>query len=643
VRQKLVSPVTLFDAWAAVYDTQPNPLLSLEQSVLPALLPDIQGLDVLDAGCGTGRWLSLFEPLRPRTLTGVDVSSEMLAVARSKLSRTCDLKTGACEALPVEDESADVLLVSFVLSYVGDLEAFAAEADRVLRPGGTLLVSDMHPQTEAALGWKRTFPTAHEKILLPSHGWPLPRIIRAFEERGCRLAERSEPPFGEAERAVFAKQGKTAEWAASEGRPAIYALKWRKPAIAPRRRRAWSDNGPLMLHGGRCARAAGRAESSSLCIESGRIHAIGNSQWNTPGEVEVDLSGCLLLPGLMNAHDHLEFGLFPRLGGGPYQNASDWARDIHVTHAETIARWRRVPRHVAVWWGAIRNLLAGVTTVCHHNPILPEMTQAGFPVRVVTDFAWGHSPAFEPKLAEQFSASDPSLPFIVHAAEGIDEQSAEEIFALDDMGLLSDRTLLVHALACSPAAIALINRAKTTVVVCPTSNCFLFARHHSFEMIQALHSVVLGSDSPLTAAGDLLNELRFAHQQIGLDAATIYDMVTRHAARALRLKQGQGRLAPGAVADLLIVRDSGLTPAQTLLNLHADDIELVILQGRVQLSSEAALRRLPRRLTRTLEPLEVDGRRHWIRAPISRLLAEAEAAPAHPLMLGKKRVGHATA
>ena len=77
MKQDLSSPVVeAFDAWSEVYDTQPNPLLALEERVLGSMMPDVRGLDVLDAGCGTGRWLqrlarSLSEELaRCRHLAG---------------------------------------------------------------------------------------------------------------------------------------------------------------------------------------------------------------------------------------------------------------------------------------------------------------------------------------------------------------------------------------------------------------------------------------------------------------------------------------------------------------------------------------------------------------------------------------------
>src|ERR1700761_1707282 len=89
----------------------------------------------------------------------------------------------------------------------------------------------------------------------------------------------------------------------------------------------------------------------------------------------------------------------------------------------------------------------------HHGvppqPAEPGDAGTGFSSARVRDYAWAHSCSFEPQPAERVAASDPNHPFIVHAAEGIDEQSANELFLLDEMRALSDRTLLVHGLACS--------------------------------------------------------------------------------------------------------------------------------------------------------------------------------------------------
>ncbi len=84
--------------------------------------------------------------------------------------------------------------------------------------------------------------------------------------------------------------------------------------------------------------------------------------------VELNLEGLTVFPGHINAHDHLEFALFPRLGHGPYPNATAWSRDIYHPDQSPLAEHLRVPKQVRLLWGGLRNLIAGVTTVCHHNP-----------------------------------------------------------------------------------------------------------------------------------------------------------------------------------------------------------------------------------------------------------------------------------
>jgi hypothetical protein len=96
---------------------------------------------------------------------------------------------------------------------------------------------------------------------------------------------------------------------------------------------------------------------------------------------EIDLSGFLLMPGLINAHDNLEFALFPRLAAPPNRNYIDWGEDIHQKFPDVMAKHRVVPKDVRVWWGDMQNLLCGVTTVSHPNPLWPELQRNDFPVR----------------------------------------------------------------------------------------------------------------------------------------------------------------------------------------------------------------------------------------------------------------------
>jgi ubiquinone/menaquinone biosynthesis C-methylase UbiE/DNA-binding transcriptional ArsR family regulator len=101
---------------------------------------------VADLGCGTGQTSATLAPY-VKQLVAVDESSAMLAAARRRLAEheNVDLRSGRLEDLPIDDASIDVAVLSLVLHFVVDPMEVVAEAARVLRPGGRLLVVDMLP------------------------------------------------------------------------------------------------------------------------------------------------------------------------------------------------------------------------------------------------------------------------------------------------------------------------------------------------------------------------------------------------------------------------------------------------------------------------------------------------------------------
>lgn len=98
---------------------------------------------LLDVGCGTGALLSRLCSAFPQArLVGVDPVPEMLAVARRKLPQTVELREGWAESLPCEDESFDVVVSCNVFHYIRRPVDALREMDRVLRPGGQLVITD---------------------------------------------------------------------------------------------------------------------------------------------------------------------------------------------------------------------------------------------------------------------------------------------------------------------------------------------------------------------------------------------------------------------------------------------------------------------------------------------------------------------
>jgi cytosine/adenosine deaminase-related metal-dependent hydrolase/ubiquinone/menaquinone biosynthesis C-methylase UbiE len=615
-----------FDLWAQVYDTQSNPLLMLEERSAIPLLPPLSGGEVLDVGCGTGRWLTRLETLNPASLIGIDSSATMLERARTKVHLTTKLEHRECSTLPGEDASKNFVLASFVLSYLNDLHGFASECARILRPDGWVLISDMHPATAAKRGWTRSFRVEGEKFELAVHSRSIEEIVSAFRNSGFELRVHIEPSFEEPERPIFEDAGKLTEFEELAGASAIYILKFQKrrprlPITVPHR------SSTLQLTNARVSVGPSTWKDGTVLIESGHVSSIGAK--GDASAPTLDLSGYVLLPGLINAHDHLEFGLFPKLGrptgATSYQNSPEWGEEIHQVHTEIIARYRQIPKAAQLWWGAIRNLLCGVTTVCHHNPLHADLTFPDFPVRVLSRFGWSHSLALDPHLIEKFQATPRDHPFVLHAAEGIDEASRNEIPRLEQMGVLDERTVVVHGLACTANEISLINRQGASVVVCPTSNRFLFAKTLSRDLLTSIERVAIGSDSPITAAGDLLDEVRYLYTETSLPPNTIYNMVTTGPAEIFHLHDGQGQIQEFGVADLIAVRSQHNTPARALTELNFTELELVLLAGVVQMASPLLYARLPNNLRVGMELIEVAGHQRWIRAHLRNLFEVAES------------------
>lgn len=362
----------------------------------------------------------------------------------------------------------------------------------------------------------------------------------------------------------------------------------------------------------------GDGTMGSLRVLGTRIAALNVDP--RPEDLIVDLAGDRLLPGLINAHDHLQLNSLPaHQAQGRYRHARDWISEIDSRRRSDpqFAAGVAVPREDRLLIGGIKNLLSGVTTVAHHDPLYPYLIGSEYPIGVVRDFGWSHSLYIDgdERVVASYRSTPAEWPWIIHAAEGLDEEARAEFDRLDAHGCIQRNTLLVHGIAMDQRHRKRLANASAGLVWCPSSNQNLFGKTADVADLISAGRVALGTDSRLSGARDLLEELRLASQITRLDEAALESLVTRDGAELLRLSD-RGALRPGLRADLLVL------PARARLAAAARaDIRLVMVGGAARYGdSDCAGRFAP---GTDWAHVLVDGRPKVLDGHTAKLLADA--------------------
>lgn len=320
-----------------------------------------------------------------------------------------------------------------------------------------------------------------------------------------------------------------------------------------------------------------------LPIGAGRIGAS-----TVAGAYRVDLRDHLIFPGLINAHEHLHVNAIPPLrAGAPFPNSYAWieAFQAHFSDPAVMAALQ-VPKARRLRHGALKNLLAGITCVAHHDPWHPELDAEDFPVALLRDFGWSYTldgPAYGPPVQQSFAATSPDRPWLIHLAEGTDDVAQAELAQLDRRGCLAANSVLIHGVGLSKEDVDRVISAGAAVVWCPASNLALLGRTIDPRRLCIAGRLALGSDSRLSGERDLLAELRGVALRDELSHRQLLGLVTSAASRILRLPL-HGHLAPGAHANLVIVEDRGGEEARSLVGIERHQIRAVVRDGVPQMA-----------------------------------------------------------
>lgn len=176
-----------YDSWSSQYDTNQNKTRDLEALSLRTTLRDIPFDSCLEIGCGTGKnteWLVT----KAGHITAVDLSSGMLAIARSKVSsakvqfRQADIT----QPWTFAERQYDLITFSLVLEHIENLDYIFSEACKATAPGGYMYIGELHPFKQYT-GTKARFDTEEGQQVVTCFNHHVSDFIQMAQACGFEL------------------------------------------------------------------------------------------------------------------------------------------------------------------------------------------------------------------------------------------------------------------------------------------------------------------------------------------------------------------------------------------------------------------------------------------------------------------------
>ena len=210
---------------------------------------DVTGLNVLDAGCGTG-YLARKLHERGASVIGIDLAERMIEIARSKTSRI-DFRVDSCSSLSsIQDGSIDLLVANYVLMDIPDLQITMQAFNRVLKDEGSVIAIFSHPcfpqgratvsSDEEGIQYQWGFPYFEQRKCIDPPWrhftaefiWfhrPLSDYWKAFKSAGFNVVDLEEPRIGKERYHLAENEQKRSN---SKSRPYSIAFKLQKKGNA---------------------------------------------------------------------------------------------------------------------------------------------------------------------------------------------------------------------------------------------------------------------------------------------------------------------------------------------------------------------------------------------------------------------------
>jgi ubiquinone/menaquinone biosynthesis C-methylase UbiE len=226
VRRRRLSPLEGYNRWAATYDVPgDNVVFALETPLfneMLALVP-IEGNSVVDMGCGTGRHWEEILLRKPAAITGVDSSPKMLERLHAHYPDTRTICSLGERVPEIGDASCNIIVSTLALAHIPLASRALNEWARILRPGGSILITDFHPDAIRA-GMKRTFESEGETFEIEHYATDLERLRRIAADCGLTPNFTGERQIGESVRPLYERAQYLEAYEKHKGCPLVFGM-----------------------------------------------------------------------------------------------------------------------------------------------------------------------------------------------------------------------------------------------------------------------------------------------------------------------------------------------------------------------------------------------------------------------------------
>jgi len=181
-----------YTKWADTYDTIPNLLIDVEEPVVQSIIKAFPRGKALDAACGTGRYSQYLQSLG-FTVTGLDISSSMLAHAKKRCKDTVAFLQGDVTSIPLKDNSVHLAVCALALTHFQNLTIPLSELARVVMKGNHIIISDIHPWLVALGGQAEFFDGSGNHCYINNYIHWHSSYMKSFAQLGLKVVDCIEP------------------------------------------------------------------------------------------------------------------------------------------------------------------------------------------------------------------------------------------------------------------------------------------------------------------------------------------------------------------------------------------------------------------------------------------------------------------